>query len=342
MESKYTAQDLKEMQAWSLERKIQVAQTRILEFGVKLDKQIYVAFSGGKDSTVLLDLVRRVFPETPAVFSDTGLEYPEIRDFVKTVENVTWVKPIKWDKHKREFVRTSFKEVINQYGYPIVSKEICEVVAPAKKNIAAGRLDTLRVKKLRGQNECTKSRYNCSKWAFLLDAPFDVNNKCCDYMKKSPMKLYEKRTGRHPIIGTMAAESFVRRNRWLLEGCNNFTGRITSKPLSFWTEQDVLRYIKNFNLPYASRIYGDIVQDAAGSLYTTGANRTGCVFCGFGAHLEKEPNRYQRLKKTHPQLWEYCMKPKEQGGLGMRVALEYIGVKVEDDAPEQLELKLEE
>lgn len=98
--------------------------------------------------------------------------------------------------------------------------------------------------------------------------------------------------------------------------------------MSFWTEQDVLEYLHRFKIPYAS-VYGEIKQDENGKYYTTGCNRTGCIFCGFGAHLEKEPNRFQQLKQTHPKIWEYCMKPCDCGGLGMREVLEYIGVKVE-------------
>lgn len=98
--------------------------------------------------------------------------------------------------------------------------------------------------------------------------------------------------------------------------------------MSFWTEQDVLQYIKQFNIEYAS-VYGDIIEDKKGKLYTTKCERTGCVFCGFGCHLEKEPNRFQRLKHTHPKLWEYCMKPMSEGGLGMKEPLDFLGVKYE-------------
>lgn len=77
-ENNYTSDDLKTMQAWSLERKIRVTQTRIIEWYQHYKGQVYVSFSGGKDSTVLLDLARRIYPEIPAVFVDTGLEYPEI------------------------------------------------------------------------------------------------------------------------------------------------------------------------------------------------------------------------------------------------------------------------
>ena len=87
-----------------------------------------------------------------------------------------------------------------------------------------------------------------------------------------------------------------------------------------------LKYIKIYDIPIAS-VYGEIKQDEDGKYYTTGCNRTGCVFCGFGCHLEKEPNRFQQLKETHPKLYEYCMKPWDEGGLGLDEVLNYINVK---------------
>ena len=111
----YTWQDLIIMQAWPLERKIRVTQAKILEWYHHYGGKIAVSFSGGKDSTVLLNLVRRAFPDVPVVFVDTGLEYPEIREFVKTVPNVTWLRP-----------EMPFSMVLTTYGYlhiPYTTKE---------------------------------------------------------------------------------------------------------------------------------------------------------------------------------------------------------------------------
>ena len=311
-ETKYTSEDLKIMQSWDLERKIRVTQTRIIEWYTRLNGKVYVSFSGGKDSTVLLDLARRIYPDIPAVFVDTGLEYPEIKEFVKSKENVTILKPEK-----------SFRQVIFEYGYPVISKVVSHNVNIAKRNPNG------KVAKNIMYNPNRKGMFNHYKWNFLIDAPFDVSDKCCDVMKKKPAKIYAKSTGTFPILGTMATESKMRYSNWLKKGCNSFeSSNPSSQPMSFWTEQDVLQYLKRFDIPYAS-VYGDIVEDEKGKLKTTGCNRTGCVFCGFGCHLEKEPNRFQRLKETHPKLHEYCLKPIEKGGLGMKEVLDYIGVKYE-------------
>lgn len=103
-------------------------------------------------------------------------------------------------------------------------------------------------------------------------------------------------------------------------GCNAFSKKEpTSQPMSFWTEQDVLQYLRMTGIPYAS-IYGNIVE-RDGKLITTGAHRTGCMFCMFGLHLEKEPNRFQCMALTHPKQYDFCINK-----LGCGKVLDYIGV----------------
>lgn len=332
------------MQAWNLETKIQVSQTRILEWYQKFDDQCYVSFSGGKDSTVLADLAARVCKlrncKLVLWFSDTGLEYPEIREHVKTFPKYLEEKyrievELIMDYPKdRKGNRITFKQVIETYGYPIVSKEVSQCAYEARNAIKNGR-DARALKRFNGQliNPKTglvdETYFSLKKWKFLLDAPFKISHQCCNAMKKRPSHKFEKASGLHCIVGTMASESQLRKSEWLKHGCNAFdANNPKSRPLSFWMEQDVLEYVVKYDIPYASA-YGEILQEDNGKYYTTLCERTGCVFCGFGCHLEKEPNRFQRLKETHPKLWKYCMKPNEEGGLGMRKVLEFIGVKVE-------------
>lgn len=316
------------MQSLPLDIKIRMTKERIQQWYEYWDGQVYVSFSGGKDSTVLKHIVDNMYDDIPSVFVNTGLEYPEIQKFAMSQKNVVTVRP-----------EMRFDEVIKKYGYPVVSKEVAQTVWEAKKNAQTGKY-AYRIKKLNGElldKNGKYSSYNIPKWKFLLDAPYDISHKCCDVMKKRPAKTYEKKTGRKAIIGTLASESTLRKTQWVKYGCNAFESkRPTSQPLSFWTEQDILHYIKQFDVPYCS-VYGDIVPDDEGTiLRTTGCDRTGCMFCMFGCHLEKEPNRFQRLKETHPRQYEYCIgggeyvdgkwQPSKEG-LGLGKVLDYINVK---------------
>ena len=330
-----------------------------------IDGQVYVSFSGGKDSTVLKHIVDSMFDDVPALFVNTGLEYPEIQKFAMSQKNVVTVRP-----------EMRFDEVIKRYGYPVIGKKQAECVELARKNIEQGRY-SLRLRTLgvipeeaemlglelpakeqlaRYEKTVNGSMFNIPQHRYLLEAPFLVSAKCCNEMKKKPAKKYAKQTGRKPILGTLAEESMIRRNAWLKNGCNAFESKNpTSQPMSFWTEQDILHYIKKYDVPYCP-VYGDIVVDFTDEdfadqmniidylecyepedkLKTTGCDRTGCIFCMFGCHLEKEPNRFQRLKETHPRQYQYCIgggemiegkwQPSKEG-LGLGKVLDYIGVK---------------
>lgn len=327
---KHQISDLYQMQSLPLEMKVVMTQRRISDWYNHYDGNVYLSFSGGKDSSCLKHLIENTIGlyDIPAVFVDTGLEYPEVRDFVQSFGDVTILRP-----------KMNFRQVIQKYGYPVVSKEVSRRVQYAKKAIAEGReakhSDYLKLCGMALNKDGTKSQYNCEKWKFLLDAPFNCSSECCTVMKKNPLKQYEKETGRVPIVATMASESRMRKEWWMIYGCNAFDAkRPMSQPMSFWTEQDVLAYLVQNNVPYAS-VYGEILQDNNGKYYTTGAQRTGCMFCMFGCHLEKQPNRFQKLAETHPKIYDYCVgggavadgvwQP-DNKGLGLCKVLDYIGV----------------
>jgi len=179
-----------------------------------------------------------------------------------------------------------------------------------------------------------------------------ISSDCCRVMKKEPSHKYLRETGRKPITGEMAYESVLRTQKWMQHGCNGFDMKYPkSTPMAFWTEQDVLLYIKKHKLPICS-VYGDIVEDRTGTdevegqltisdlkgyedmelfdakrlpLKTTGCQRTGCMFCGYGCHLDKKgEGRFLRMKTTHPKQYEYIMKPWEEGGLDYKKVIDWI------------------
>ena len=185
-------------------------------------------------------------------------------------------------------------------------------------------------------------RYDKRKYQFFIDAPFEIANHCCKVMKKAPISLYAKQSGRKPMTAMMACESSLRESSWIKNGCNSFNSKHPmSNPLAFWTEQDILHYIKDNKIPICS-VYGDIVEDTDGiqgqmdlsdfglmedrrKYKTTGCNRTGCMFCGYGCHLEKAgEGRFEKMKITHPKQYEWIMKDWDKGGLGYKKVIDWI------------------
>lgn len=287
---------LKQMQSWPLKAKVWFSKQRIKEFYEHCNGQVYISFSGGKDSTALLHLVRSLYPEVPAVFINTGLEYPQVVQFVREQENITWLMPT-----------LSFKEVLGKYGYPVVSKEVSQKVYELRTT----KSEVLRRIRLQGDEKGNGKL--SSKWHFLAEAPFPISGKCCDIMKKNPAKRYEKSERRFPITGMMAQDSSLRAVNYIRNGCNSFDSkRFTSTPIAFWTTEDVWSYIRENKLSYSS-------------FYDTNKSRsTGCMFCPLGVQNEHGKNRFQYLKEQYPKLHRYCMNE-----LGMKEVLEYLQIDYE-------------
>jgi len=303
--------ELQRRQALPLSEKIDMSLARIRDWYEAWDGKVSVSFSGGKDSSVLLWLVRQLYPEVPAVFCNTGLEYPEVARLVKATPNHEVLRPA-----------MPFWRVIQVHGWPMASKKIARGIHihrhPTEKNANIRRLYDEGI----NRHGRPVHGYKLAKcWRFLIDAPFNCSDACCDVMKKKPAKKYEKETGRKPFVGTLAADSKQRQKLYIQTGCNAYDLKHPkSAPLSFWTEQDVLRCIQENNIPIPS-VYGRIEEGENGKLITTGVRRTGCVFCCFGLHmdhLDGPENRFQLLARTHPRLYSYCM-----DRLGLRSVLEH-------------------
>lgn len=327
VESKQTRAELTLLQNLPLEAKIEKTKQRIREWYNYFNGQVYVSFSGGKDSTVLLHLVRSMYPDVVAVYSATP-DYPEIREFINRQKNVITVNPAK-----------SYVQILKEYGYPVISKEISEAIYYARRGGAAERerestpfgltketvnkrlelvgkrplekgknyWDYLKATVNMGDLPDTRCDYNKTKWLPLAKLPFRISHYCCHVMKKLPIAKWQRQNKKYPILGVMTEESRLRTQSWLRHGCNAFDNKKkVSIPMAFWREQDVLDYIKRYDLEICSA-YGDIVLNDKGKLQCTKCARTGCIGCAFSVLRKDEKTRFAKLKLTHPKQYDWII-----------------------------------
>lgn len=278
-------QTLKSLHEMNLESKI--TQTKyllkeaIITFGLN---SVYISYSGGKDSTVLSHIAKSMYPNILHLFANTTNEYPE------TIEHIKWEKEenntniitvLPKDAHGEIW---TFKKVVEYYGYPIFSKRISNAIR-TYQHALSGRTKN---------NSIEYINRNFKKYSKYKELP--ISDKCCDKLKKEPLKRKAKELGlKCAILGILASESYQREKDWLEYGCNVFFERKDnqSRPLSFWTDEDINEYIIKYNVKIPK-------------LYEMGYQRNGCMFCGFGVqHEPTNNNRYHKLKETHPAQYNY-------------------------------------
>ena len=278
---------LRMLQALPLEIKT-VLSTNLIkeainEFGIN---HVYISYSGGKDSTVLSHLTKQIHPTILHLFANTTNEYPE------TLEHVHWEKT----KNKTNIITIfpfdskgtlwTFKKVVECYGFPMFSKRISNAI----RTYQHAKTDETK------QNALDYINRNFKKYLLYINMP--LSDKCCDKLKKEPLKRKAKELNLScAIIGILASESYQREAEWVNYGCNVFHVKSDNqcRPLAFWTEQDIQEYILNNNVKISS-------------LYEKGYTRNGCMYCGFGVTFEKgEQNRYQKLSFTHPAKYDYLI-----------------------------------
>lgn len=275
-----TGDELQERQSWSLMQKIDHTLGTIDEFVGRLGiDNVYVSFSGGKDSTVMFDLARKIYPNILAVFCSTGNEYPDIIRFVNRLKN---------DGANIQIIRPKMtpRQVWEKYGFPLIGKE------------QAQKIHRIRINPMSKSAKLWMSDKGyfrlANQWRYLINEPYNVSDICCKKLKKEPFCRFEAETSRRPIIGVMASESKMRRGQYLRNGgCNVFGEKPCCRPLSIWNDDDVWEYIIIQELPIAD-------------IYYKGAKRTGCVGCGFGAQFADD-QRFRILLNNYPKLYNMVM-----------------------------------
>lgn len=281
----YRRNTLASLRAMPLEAKIiqtkHLIREAITTFG---EDHCYVSYSGGKDSTVLSHITKQMYPNILHLFANTTNEYPETLKHIQweineNHTNIITVYPI---DSKGEM--WNFKKVVERYGYPMFSKRVSNAIRTYQ------HAKTNRTK----QNSIDYIKRNFTKYKDYIELP--ISDKCCDKLKKEPLRRKAKELGMDCVIlGILASESYQREKDWLEYGCNVFYKLKDNqcKPLSFWTDEDISEYIDKYQVKISD-------------LYNMGYTRNGCMYCGFGVHLEPaETNRFKKLKETHPMQYAY-------------------------------------
>lgn len=278
-EVKRLSQTLAELQALPLQDKVEVSK-ELIKKGLAIGKPV-VMWSGGKDSTVLLHMVRQLEPNVPVIWNNTGVEFPETWHFIKRIRQ-EWELDLYIAKPKDG---VNFWWCVERYGYPLFGKFI--------------RLSDHKHQQRR-----------LSKQQEKAVAVARISSYCCDWLKKKPTDTLTRQLGgKVDIIGNMTSESRQRWFAWL--DCGEFylaksTGRWKLYPMYFWMDDDVWAYHEAYNLPHCK-------------LYDMGHKRNGCWTCGMDIAFPR--NHLAILRHSHPKLWHFLMVDKGLGQILLAIKL---------------------
>lgn len=223
--------------------RLNVIKDTINKYGID---NFYLAYSGGKDSTVLHYLLDMAIPDNkiPRVYSNTGIEYLLIQKFVHKLaeqdDRIIIIKP-----------SICIKSMLEAKGYPFKSKDHSLRVQQFNNGSNAKF-----IKKYTWQTSY-RGKYICPKsllYQFTERGKYNYSNLCCYELKKKPMHKFEKDFHKHITITGMRSEEGGHRERL---GCiTTLNGKIKSfHPLIHASEDWINWFIDKFNVEICE-LYG--------------------------------------------------------------------------------------
>jgi 3'-phosphoadenosine 5'-phosphosulfate sulfotransferase (PAPS reductase)/FAD synthetase len=272
-----------------LEKKITYSRALICRALEERSSQV-VCWSGGKDSTVVLHLVRKYRKRIPVIFIETGVDFPETIQFVKEVA-------AKWrlDLHaSRPSPDVSFWQLGREYGWPILGKGVASNVERARRS-----------QNHRKQLSQLERR--------LVEHEVHISCKCSEILQvRASRPIEQSLNADAKFIGLRAGESRARVRLWVDHGdyyhVKRYYGRGRGiwkvNPIATWTEDDIWRYHKRFRLPICD-------------LYSAGYPRNGCWPCA----MAMRNGQLKRLRQHHPKLFSELVLDSPMGSELIRVAV---------------------
>lgn len=360
----YTKAQLMEMWKRPVERQYNIAVSKILEAISDTEGDITICFSGGKDSSLLLDMYCELIASTPyagkriqVAFADTTNETTAMKNFVTNfIRHCELKYGVGIDLQTLKPSGTVWASWVKKNGIPLISKLQAKCIRSIKRDMLKTGCDYKTVEKLFNGNERAVNElfdigfsktgvlsltgwvsarkefgkmFKISKmWLPMVNCPVDLTEQCCVNIKEKPLNSIP---GNNRMTGEQAMESEMRQSKYLKTGCNTVLsdGSYLSKPFGAMTTDGVLYALKYRQTPICSD-YGEIVMGGDGHFRCTKSQRTGCALCGFGCQYDTE--RFVRLQETEPAKVRFAFKPISEGGAGYGEAVtymnEYCGTKV--------------
>ena len=298
--------------------RLEVIKATVEKYG---EDNFYISFSGGKDSTVVHHLVDMAIPgnRIPRVFSNTGIEYLAIVEFVKELAK-------KDDRFQIITPTKNIKSTLEEKGYPFKSKlfsetfhtymghkkEIWEVMDHIEKNPDLKfdyeyihnlpKNTKYVIKEYYGLRE--RDRAEIYQWhggcpqslRVMFREDHNISDKCCLEMKEKPLDRWQKEHGKkHRILGLMQAEGGRRHDT----KCKAFKGdSLSFHPLAVMTKEWEEWFIKEYNIQLCKLYYEPF-----------NFERTGCKGCPFNPNLQDDLTTMERYFPNERKQCEFIWAP---------------------------------
>lgn len=257
------------------------------------EENFYLSFSGGKDSTALHYIIDMALPNNriPRVYIDTGIEYLAIKEFVQEMavkdDRITIIKPT-----------TPIRQMLEKVGYPFKSKEHSEKL----DRYQHGGLERKAVRHYLQLDGKKSVFYACPKkllYQFTSDFKLKVSSRCCDKLKKEPVRKWQKENNKTIVITGMRKEEGGQRTKLACAVFNQKTKKLSKfHPLAPVSEEFLNKFIKQNNIKLCKLYYPPF-----------SFKRTGCKGCPYSLDLEKQLEIMHRLLPSEAKQCETIWQP---------------------------------
>lgn len=265
-----------------------------------LEKNAYLSFSGGKDSTILHYLLDLALPnnQIPRVFSNTGIEYSSIVQFVKSLA-------AKDDRFILLEPSNPIKKILDTFGYPIKSKQHSQNLAAYQKikqknlsNIDEIPKTLIRYLGIKETNTLIRCP-NKLRYQFTPEFKLKCSDKCCLKLKKEPLQKWQKLNHKNIILTGMRREEGGQRKS--IKGClitNEKKKEIKFHPILVVKEDFIDWFIKQYDINLCKLYYSPF-----------NFNRTGCKGCPFSLDLQEQLDIMEQYLPNEKKQCEIIWQP---------------------------------